>query len=299
MKPKGNGKPKVAGPPPRETSPVKLFSEWIQQGTESFFASQRILLDLVMRQNAMAMNAVRERVAATRTIPLTEIAGESMTHFIAAQKILLNLAKEQNEIVLSGVKERVGETTPAGAMTDLLRRSVDTFIDLQRHFLDVAAKQTEAWAQAAKTGKAYTGEGLAELAREGMETFVHAQKKFLDLVAEETAKATKARNGEKSGKVTELSELARESVDAFVEAQKKLLETAGKQMHVSLKAAKRTADLFAPAPGISLADLTRQGVESFVTAQKALLDVLTRPRSAAPHVPPPADGGAAHRARPN
>src|SRR5207248_729659 len=76
-------------PPTRETSPVTLFSEWIQQGTESFFATQRILLDLVMRQNAMAMNSIRERLVGGRpTIAnaVTEMAGEGVSNFIAAQK---------------------------------------------------------------------------------------------------------------------------------------------------------------------------------------------------------------------
>jgi len=90
----------------RENSPISLLSEWVKQGTESFFATQRILLDLVMRQNAMAMNAVRETIASARPTPstaLTELAGESMSNFIAAQKILLDLAHKQNEVVMTGV----------------------------------------------------------------------------------------------------------------------------------------------------------------------------------------------------
>src|SRR5271166_3644290 len=160
-----NVKTKTPEAPPRIISPVTLFSEWIQQGTGSFFATQRILLDLVMRQNAMAMNAVRERLAGGRpTIAnaVTEMAGEGVSNFIAAQKILLDLAHKQNDIVLKGVKERVGPATAAGAMTDLLRRSVDIFIDLQLNFLEVASKQTGAWVEAAKTGKTFSGEGLAD-----------------------------------------------------------------------------------------------------------------------------------------
>ena len=285
----------------RPATPISLFSEWVQQGTETFFSTQRILLDLVMRQNAMAMNTIRERFTATRPSAanaLTEMAGEGMVNYIAAQKILLDLAQRQNDIVLSGVKERVGTSAPAAAMSDLLRRSVDTFIDLQRHFLDVADKQTNAWVESAKSGKTFTGEGLAELAREGMENFVAAQKKFLDVVGEEAAKAAKPRNGGAKGeKPTELAELARQSVDAFIDAQKRLLDTAGEQMRVNMKAAGRTMNLFTPVPGPNLADMTRQGVESFVAAQKALLDVMTRPRAAA-HAHPAAHPTVHAKARP-
>ena len=46
---------------------VSLLSEWVRQGTESFFATQRILLDLVMRQNANTISAVRERLSDVRS----------------------------------------------------------------------------------------------------------------------------------------------------------------------------------------------------------------------------------------
>src|SRR5690242_3604976 len=148
---------KVKPEPPktaRESSGLTLLSEWVRQGTESFFATQRILLDLVMRQNSSTINAVRERLAGARTAPveaLTEMAGEGMSNFIAAQRVLLQLAQRQNDIVLGGVKEQVG-IAPVEAMTDLLRRGVDTFLDMQQHFLTIASKQTDAWIESAKDG---------------------------------------------------------------------------------------------------------------------------------------------------
>ena len=266
---------------PGESSFVSVVSGWAQQGVQSFFATQRVLLDLAMRQNANVMQALRQQLTDPHHSPtalLSEVAGEGMTNFIEGQKVLLDLGKQQNEILMTAVKDRVGDQPAAHAMTDLLRRSVDTFIELQRHFLEVASKQTDAWAAAAKTGQTFNGQGLADLAREGMENFVQTQRKFLDVVLEETAKAGKAGAG-KAGKPTELAELARQSVDAFIDAQKKLLDTAGEQMSVNWKAARQTLNLFAPIPNASLGELTRQGVESFVGAQKALLDVMTKPRA--------------------
>src|ERR1043165_3222865 len=92
----------------REFSPVSILSDWVRQGTESFFATQRILLDLVMRQNANTMQAVREQFANVRAAPgeiLPEMAGEGISNFIAAQRVLLHLAQRQNEIVITAVKE--------------------------------------------------------------------------------------------------------------------------------------------------------------------------------------------------
>src|ERR1051325_4600868 len=87
----------------RGSSGVALLSEWVRQGAESFFATQRILLDLVTRQNANTIAAVRERISNVSSVPaaaLTEMAGEGISNFIAAQRILLQLAQRQNDILM-------------------------------------------------------------------------------------------------------------------------------------------------------------------------------------------------------
>ena len=280
---KTNAKPASAAAGVQRDSVIAQFSNWVQQGTQDFFAAQRILLDLVLRQNTLAMNALRGRLAAATpsSAVLTELAAEGFANFIQAQRILLELSKHQNEIVMTGVKERVGAATPAAAMADLLRRSVDTFIDLQEHFLDAAAKQSKAWEKSTKTGEAFTGKGFGELARAGIDNLASAQRKFLDIIAEETAKAAAPpKPAAKPVKKQELAELTRHSVDAFIEAQKKLLETAGKQFGVNVEAAGKAAEALAVPAGATLGELTRQGVENFVAAQKALLDVMVKPAPA-------------------
>ena len=68
-----------------------------------------------------------------------------MNNFIEGQQVLLELGQKQNEILMTGVKERVGDWPAAQAVTDLLRRSVETFIDMQQEFLKIAGKQTHTW----------------------------------------------------------------------------------------------------------------------------------------------------------
>src|ERR1700757_4007353 len=163
----------------RGPSFVSLMSGWAQQGVQSFFATQRILLDLVMRQNASVVHALREQLTDPLHSPttiLSEMAGEGISNFIEGQKVLFNLAQEQNKILMTGVKERVGNWPAAHAVADMLRRSLDTFIDMQKEFLKIAGKQTHTWVEASKTGKPFETEHLVELARESMENFVKAQK---------------------------------------------------------------------------------------------------------------------------
>ncbi len=265
----------------RGNSPVSLLSEWVRQGTESFFATQRILLDLVMRQNAKTFDAVRGRFETARTAPfaaMTEIAGEGISNFIAAQRVVLQLAQRQNEILVGGIHDRAAGTAVLAAATDLFRRGVDTYIEMQQHFLTIAAKQTDAWIEAVKDGRPLDGKPIGDLATEAMENFVRSQKKFLDVLAEEVALATGAKNGKVSAaKKAEISALAREAIEAFIDAQKKLLDIGSQQLAVNAKVARETIEMMNPLPPLTLSDLTRQTVGSFVAAQKALLEVMSKP----------------------
>src|ERR1035441_9376893 len=128
---------------PREPSSISMLAGWLKQGTESFFASQRILLDLVMRQNAHTISAFQGRQTEARHIAgtaVTEMAGEGISNFIAAQRVLLNLAQRENEILTTVVKERIGGPAPVAALTDLFSRGVDTVIGMHQHLLTLAAR---------------------------------------------------------------------------------------------------------------------------------------------------------------
>ncbi len=258
---------------------VSLLSGWAQQGVQGFFATQRILLDLAMRQNANLMHSIRQQLSHPDHSPaaiLSEVAAEGVSNFIEGQKILLELGQKQNEIVMSGVKERVGDGPAAQAVVDLVSRSVETFIHLQQEYLKIAGKQTHTWVEAAKAGKPYQTEHLEELARESMDTFVKAQKHFMDVVSEEVAKATGAKhtNGVKKTKKTELSQVAREATGALIEAQKRLVDVVGRQLNDSVKTAGKAVELVKPFPLLPLAELTREGVKSYVDAQKELMNVI-------------------------
>lgn len=259
---------------------LSLLTGWVQQGVESFFATQRVLVDVAMRQNAAAMKTLREGLTDPEHSPIaiaTELAIEGTSSFIEAQRILLNLALQENDIVMNGVKERVAGSAPAMAMTDLFRRSVDTFLHMQQDFLKMTSKQTMNWLESVKAGKGFQGAHLVEMAREGMDTFVQAQKKFLDVIAQETSKATsgKPETGKHAVK-TELPKLAREATNAFIDAQKKLLDVVGQQMNVNLKTATKTLDMLSPARLLPVANLTGEGVRSFIDAEKNMIESMMK-----------------------
>ncbi len=270
---------------PRESSFLSLMSGWAQQGVQSYFATQRILVDLAMRQNSSVVHALKDRLSDPHHSPsalVAELAGDGITNLLEAQKVLLELGRQQHDIVMAGVKERTGGSSTATTMANLLRHSVDTVIEMQQEFLKIAGKQTHTWIEGVKTGKAPKGSALVDLAREAVENFIHAEKRFLDGVAEEATRATKNKptdRVEKKAKKTELAELGRRATESFIEAQKRLVDVAGRQMNANLKTASRTAEILKPLPVVPLSDWTRAGVQSFVDAQKALMDAVTKPRN--------------------
>lgn len=264
----------------KNSSVLSLLTGWGQQGVQTLFATQRILLDLAMRQNASVMHAVREQLSDPHHSPtaiLSDVAEEGMSNFLEGQRILLELGKEQNEILLNGVRDRVGDCPRRLALVDLLRRSVDTFIKMQEEYLKIASKQTHTWLESAKAGKPYQPEQVIELAREAMENFAKAQKRFLDVVADETAKATASKpNGASKRKPVEASEVARQATESLIEAQKRLVDVAGKQMNAGAQSAGKALKMVKPFPFIRMNDLTHEVVKSYVDAQKSLMDVMVK-----------------------
>ena len=272
----------------RESSFVNLLSGWVQQGVENFFATQRILVDLAMRQNGTVIDVMREKLTAPDFRPVAvvkEFAGEGLSNFIEGQKLILGLAQKESEILATGMKQRVGGFVVADALVETIRRSVDTFIEMQLEYLKSASKQVHGRLAAVKAGEMYEGESVVELAREGLEQFVHAQKKFLSVIAEETSRVTGSMEQTVSKtKKTELTELAREAADSFIEAQKKLMDVAARQVHVSLKAAGTAAKMMPALPYRDIPDLTREGFKSFVEAEKAVIESVTKRPEMKAHV---------------
>jgi len=216
---------------------------------------------------------------------LTELAVEGTSSLVEAQRALLNLAQQENEIILNGVKERIGGFVPAVAMTDLVRRSLDTLLGMQQELLTTTSKQTLQWLESEKAGKGDRAAQLVEFAREGVETFARAQKKFLEVVAHEAEKATsgKKEHDGKPVKKTELAHLAREAGNAFIEAQKRLLDVMGQQMNVNLDATTRAMEMMAPSRLAPMANLTGEGVRDFVDAQTSLIGSFMKPKKVASH----------------
>lgn len=209
---------------------------------------------------------------------LTELAVEATSSLVEAQRTLLNLAHEENEILLNGVKERVGSFVPGIAMTELVRRSVDTVIAMQQELLTSTSKQTLEWLESERAGKPDRTAHLVASAHEAVETFTRAQKKFLEVLSQEAVKAVEGKEHEtKPAKKTEIAHLAGKAASAFIDAQKKLLDVMGQQMNVNLDITTRSMEFMNVSRLLPMANLTGEGLKKFLDTEKSFLGSLMTP----------------------
>ena len=211
---------------------------------------------------------------------LTELAVEGTSTLVEAQRALLDLAKQENEIILTGLKGKIGGFQPAIAMTDLVRRSVDTLIDMQQELLTTGSRQTLLWLQSQDTSEGAAR--FAEFAREGVETFTRAQTKFLHALEQESAKAMGGKREHDTGVAKkELTELAREAGRAFIEAQKRMLDLVSQQMNVSFDLSSKAMGLV-PSPELApLANRATSGIRDFMAAEGALIESVLKTKKPA------------------
>ncbi len=266
---------------PQPASSAGFLTGWARQGVQSFMAAQKILMDLAAQENALLIGIVRERLSATKFRPgetMVGIAEKGLENLAAAGKILLDLASAETALAVDGVKESLRLPAPAGAMAEVVRHRIDTFIELQKNLLEATTEQAHAAADSYREGEnLLAAANLAALTRRGIENFVETEKKFLELAAQEVTAAAK---GEKrppkapKDRMEVLTKVAREGADKYFESQKKLLELAIENLEAAAKTAREPKEA---AKEPSWAELTEKTVKNFVTAEKSLLDIAMKP----------------------
>ena len=267
---------------PMEASPSGLLAGWARQGVQSFVAAQKILMDLAAQENALLIGLMREGFSKPGTMLGASMAGaaeKGVKNLSAVGKILLDFAADETALALEGVKEGMRLPVAAGALTEVARHRVGTFVEMQKNLLDAAAQQAHAAAESYREGgKVMPAARVAELARRGIEEFVHSEKKFLDLASQEVTAATK---GDKRAhkpprdRVEVLTKVAREGAEKCIETQKKLFELAIEQLEDTKKNGRKEAAR--REVRASLGELTERSMKNIVSAEKSLLDLAIKP----------------------
>ncbi len=260
-----------------------LAGEWVKHGIEGFIATQKILLDLMAQQNALALTIARERLGVLSPAPsktLMDLTGKGLQNFMEAQKVVLDMASKQTAIVTEGLKPGLAGT-PVEGLADVVHQGLENFITAQKSFLAFIEKETQDAVTDAKEGKRFDTAMLSDVAREGVRTFLRTQKKFLEIVEAQVDKTREPGSADDAVKV-DIFEMAKDGVDAYVEAQKRLMDLASDQIDVNVKFVREMFSLDASGkPAATLPDVLKKSVDSFVAAQKALSDLASKPRKTA------------------
>lgn len=268
--------------PAPETSP-SLLTGWARQGVQSFVAAQKIIMDLAAQENALLIGMLRERLSkpgGELGASVAGIAEKGVKNLTSAGKILLDLAADETALAVEGMKEGLRLPAPAGAMAEVVRHRVGTFVEMQKNLLDATAEQAHAVAESYREGEKFMAAAhVAELARRGIEGFVESEKKFLDLAAQEVSAAVK---GEKRAskpakeRMEVLTNMAREGAEKYIETQRKLMELAISQLEESAKVARPHKEGAHKEAHATWGELTEKSVQNFVSAEKSLLDLATK-----------------------
>ena len=114
------------------------------------------------------------------------------------QKHLLDVAAEETHAMAESYQE--GKGLMAGAsVAELARRGIEAFVESEKKFLDLAAKEVSAATNGGKPSAKPRErmEVLTKMTREGAEKYVEAQKKLLDLAIEQMETVSEAKDGRK------------------------------------------------------------------------------------------------------
>jgi hypothetical protein len=265
-------------------SPGSLLTGWARQGVQSFVAAQKILMDLAAQENALLIGMVRERLSKSGFQPGISVAGlaeKGVENLASAGKILLDLAADETALAVDGLKEGLRLPAATGAVAEVVRHRVDTFIELQKSLLDATAEQAHVVAESYRAGeKMMAAANVAELARRGMEGFVESEKKFLDLAAQEVSAAAK---GDKRStkppkeRMEVLTKVAREGAEKYIATQKKLMDLAIEQLEEAAKPSREHKETPKKDAPPLWGELTEKSMKNFVTAEKSLLDLAMKP----------------------
>src|ERR1039458_9668063 len=96
--------PEKTIPAPAPSS-ISMLAGWLKQGTESFIAAQRVLLNLAQCENEILTTAVKERVGGPAPVAaLTDLFSRGIDTVIGMQQHLLTLAARQTDEWIDATK---------------------------------------------------------------------------------------------------------------------------------------------------------------------------------------------------
>lgn len=204
------------------------------KSVQNISAAGKILLDFAGDGTELVVDRMKDALplpGVARTV--ANLLRHRLVSLLDLQKRLLEVAAEQTHEAAESYHEGKGLMAAGASAAELARKAVETFVESEKKFLDLAVHEVSA--KAGSEGRKPAPEGykaLTQLVREGGEKYLDAQQKLLNLAVEQMESVGKAA-GKRVEAVrnearTSLGELTEKSVRNFVTAQKSLMELVSK-----------------------------------------------------------------------
>jgi hypothetical protein len=213
-------------------TPSKAAMDLSGRGIHNFFEAQRLLLEMLARQNMIVADGLKPGLAGTPAEALADIVHRGFDNFVTAEKKFMDIFEAEAEGAVKDFGDKKSFDT--ARLTNLAREGMHTFIVSQKNFLEIVEKKLanrdEDTLIPADDKKQVD---LFDMAKQSVDSFVEAQKHLLDLVSDQIDVNVKiAREvlspGDERRAATTLPDIVKKSVDSFVAAQKALVELASK-----------------------------------------------------------------------
>jgi hypothetical protein len=213
-------------------TPSKAAVDLSGRGVHNFFEAQRLLLDMLARQNTIVADGLKPGLTGTPAEALADVVHRGLDNFILAQKRFMDIFEAEAE----GAVKDFGEDKrfDAARLTTLAREGMRNFVASQKQFLEIVEEKLAARAEGTTEAEGEQQHiDLFDMAKQSVDAFVEAQKRLLDLASDQidvNVKMAREVFSPETDKrtTTTFPDLVKKSVDSFVAAQKALVEVASR-----------------------------------------------------------------------
>ncbi len=177
---------------------------------------------------------------------------------------------------------------PEANYTDWARQMVESLVEAERKWLEMAAQQNEVAFKALREGiesyRTAPTPTLAEWAKQGLENFLEAQRKWTESASQQrlqffqTVSQPNAEGATDAAQATTqpIIDYAQKQVEMVAEARRRWLDTAAEQNAQVVKGVKKGLGLEEGSSGATYVDWAQQAVDNYVAVQKRWLDMATQ-----------------------
>lgn len=179
-------------------------------------------------------------------------------------------------------------STTATPYTSWVKQIVESLLDSEQKWLELAAEQNELTLKALKQGADFLRTTptppISEWARQRMETFMQTQRKWIDTASRQRDQLIQ--KAQESGKEVEgtptpnaktVADFARQRLEDLVEARNRWLDFVAKQNDLFIRSMEEIFGVKESSTAADRAKLAEETVDNYIELQKRWLKIATPP----------------------